>query len=505
MGKGTFTRRTVVKTGAGAAVAGALGFADSAEARRRRRHHRSKHRRKAPSARSADVIVVGAGISGLTAARKVAAKGKSVLVLEARGRVGGRMLNHDIGGGHVTELGAQFIGPTQDHMYALSREVGVDFFDCYDSGLDLYYSGGTKQPYSDQLPTGTAPATLAPEIAAVVAQLDQMSTQVPVDSPWTAPSAADWDSQTLYTFLKNNSVTPQFMGVASAATEAIFGCEPREISLLFTLFYIAASGNEQNQGTFERNFNTRGGAQQQRFVGGSQQVPLRVAQALGRSVVLNTPVRRIVQSSGGVTVYSDNATFAGKRVIVAIPPPLAGRIQYSPALPPLRDQLTQRMPMGTLMKAEAIYDRPFWRDDGYTGQVVSDVGPAKVTFDNSPPDGSVGVLMGFIGGTEARGFLSKSPGEPRSAALQSFANYFGDKAKSPRDFVLQNWASETWTRGCPVSVLPPGVLLDFGPALRAPVGAVHWAGTETSTYWNGYMDGAVRAGERTADEVLAEI
>jgi monoamine oxidase len=494
---GRFTRRTIIGATAGAAAAGALAQVDVAAAKKKK--PKRKPRRKA------DVVVVGAGLSGLTAARQLVAKGKSVIVLEARARVGGRMLNHDIGGGNVTELGAQFVGPTQDHMLKLSDQMGVGRFDAYDEGLNLYYSNGTKTPFSDQLPTGSAPAQVGAEAAAVVAQLDQMSTQVPVDAPWTSPNATDWDSQTLYTYLKNNSASPQFMGVASAATESIFGAEPREISLLYTLFYIAASGNEQNPGTFERNFNTRGGAQQQRFRGGSQLVPLRMAKALGKRVVLKTPVYKIDHGPGAVHVHTDKGTYTCKRVIVAIPPPLAARIEYTPRLSPLRDQLTQRMGMGTLMKAEAIYDKPFWRDDGLTGQCISDVGPAKVTFDNSPPDGSKGVLMGFIGGHEARFLAKASAAEQQKAALQSFANYFGDKAKSPREFVKFNWSEEVWTRGCPVSVLGPGTLLDFGPALREPQGKVHWAGTETSTYWNGYMDGAVRAGERAAAEVVARI
>jgi monoamine oxidase len=491
-----FTRRTAI---AGAAAAAALAQVEVADAAKRKKHKR----RKPKPPRRADVIVVGAGLSGLTAARQIAFKGKSVIVLEARNRVGGRMLNHDIGGGHVTELGAQFVGPTQDHIIGLADQLKVDRFDTYDTGLNVYYTNGSRQTFSDTLPTGAAPAQVAPEAALAVAQLDQMSTQVPVDAPWESSNAVDWDSQTLYTWLKNNTFSQQFMGVAEAATQAIFGAEPREISLLYTLFYIAASGNESNPGTFERNFNTRGGGQAQRFVGGSQLVPLKMAQALGRRVRLNSPVRRIVQTRTGVRVDTDKLSYSGKQVIVAVPPPIAGRIIYEPGLSALRDQLTQRMPMGSLMKAEAVYDKPFWRDQGYTGQAISDVGPIKATFDNSPPDGSVGVLMGFIGGTEARQLTQKSPADQQAAALQSFANYFGDQAKSPKDYVQFNWTTERWNRGCPVSVLAPGTLLDFGEAIRRPEGRIHWAGTETATYWNGYMDGAVRAGERAAAEALA--
>src|SRR4051794_7983136 len=226
-----FTRRTAI---AGAAAVAALGAADTADARKRK----PRKPKKRGLTRRADVIVVGAGLAGLTAARQILFKGKSVIVLEARKRVGGRMLNHDIGGGHVTELGAQFVGPTQDHIISLADQLKVGRFDAYDTGQNIYYTNGSKFTFSDALPTGAAPVQVAPEAALIVAQLDQMSTSVPVDSPWTAPNATEWDSQTLHTWLKNNSVSPQIMGVASAATEAIFGAEPREISLLFTLFYI---------------------------------------------------------------------------------------------------------------------------------------------------------------------------------------------------------------------------------------------------------------------------
>jgi monoamine oxidase len=199
---------------------------------------------------------------------------------------------------------------------------------------------------------------------------------------------------------------------------------------------------------------------------------------------------------------SDSVTVNAQQVIVAVPPALAARIQYDPALPPLRDQLMQHMPQGSLMKFEAVYPQPFWRSSGLTGQAVSENGPIKVTFDTSPPDGKPGILMGFIGGHEARVWQSKSASERRAAALQNLANYFGDQALSPSSVIEFNWSAEVWNRGCPVAVLAPGTLIDFGTALRKPVGRIHWAGTETSTYWNGYMDGAVRSGERAAGEVL---
>ena len=463
-------------------------------------------RRTEASTHHADVVVVGAGLAGLTAARIIANAGRSVVVLEARDRVGGRTLNHTLSNGGYAELGGMFTGPTQDRIQQLATSVGVDTYPTYNTGNSVFVGGdGRREVYPTNTPLGNAPVDplVAGDIMLAVLQLDQMSQSVPVDSPWTAANAETLDRQTLDQWLRSNTTgTDEFMSVTSAATEAIFGAEPRDLSLLYTLFYIAASGNESNPGTFERNFNTAGGAQESRFVGGAHTISQRVADQLGRSVVLNRPVSRIVQTGNGVTVYSDRVKTKAQRVIVAIPPALAQRIDFDPQLPPLRDQLMQHMPQGTLIKFEAVYPTPFWRAAGLNGQAVSEIGPAKTTFDVSPQDGSYGVLMGFIGGHEARYWETQPSADLAAAALQNFASYFGNQALSPSEVVQFHWSQEKWNRGCPVAVLGPGTLLDFGAALRVPCGLVHWAGTETSTYWNGYMDGAVRSGERAAAEVL---
>jgi monoamine oxidase len=495
------TRRGLIGTGAAAAGAGVLSRLPGAEAA-------PKPPKGSGGNRRVDAVVVGAGFAGLTTALRLAAAGKSVTVLEARDRVGGRVLNADIGGGEITERGGTFAGPTQDHILKLASDFGVEKFDTYDTGDNVYVREGNRSTYSDTGPTGTAPPDplLLPDITLVVTELDQMSTEVPVDAPWSSPRAAEWDGQTLESWVRQNSVTPQFRDeLVPTATRPIFGAEPRELSLLFTLFYIAASGNEQNPGTFERNFNTRDGAQMWRFQGGSQVIVERIAQQLGNRVVLSEPVSRITQRQDKVTVESRTLKLDAKRVVVAVPPTLAGRIAYEPVLPFDRDQLTQRLPQGTLTKVAAVYDRPFWRDDGLTGMAVCTDGYVSATFDDSPQNGSLGAIFGFVGGDRSRAFNQLSDADRRQAVLAQFAQFFGSAAANPINYIETNWASEAWSRGCPVGIAGPGLLTAYGPALRAPVGRIHWAGTETSTYWNGYMDGAVRSGERAAAEVLAEL
>ena len=505
------TRRGLI---AGAAVAGAAAALPAgAEAARHKRKHskHSKPKRQTSSSASqtADVIVVGAGFAGLTAARDVVKAGKSVIVLEARDRVGGRVLNHDLGNGVWSERGGTFVGPTQDHLYALAKEYGVGTFPTFDDGNDVYVIDGSRGTYSDTGPAGTAPPDplILPEITLDVMELDNMATSIAVDAPWQAASAADWDGQTLETWIKNNSVTPRFRDLIPVATRPIFGAEPRELSLLFVLFYIASSGNETNQGTFERNFDTRGGAQQERFIGGSQTICLKMAADLGASVMLSQPVRRIEQDSTGVTVVADGVTARGKQVVVAVPPTLAGRIDYQPLLPMARDQLTQRYGQGALTKVAAVYDTPFWRDQGLNGTAVSTDGLVSATFDDSPPgpNPKPGIIFGFVGGDACRKYATLSQNDRQSQVLSEFATFFGPQALKPNAYFDMLWAEEQWSRGCPVGIPAPGALLAYGHALREPVGRIHWAGTETSTFWNGYMDGAVRSGERAAREALAEL
>ena len=498
------TRRTLI--GTAAAAAGTATLPAEADARRHAHHehkHRAERRRRTPH--RADVIVVGAGLAGLTAARTVEASGRSAVVVEARDRVGGRTLNHHLGSGKVIEVGGQWIGPTQDHLAALARELGIGTFKTYNDGNYLFYESGKLTPYSPTGPFGAVPPDLTADaqLEAVLAELDANAKTVPLEAPWTAPNAGTWDVETFETYKQQHTLGSGATSLLDLAVEAVWACEPRDISLLFALFYIHSAGNETTPGTIERLINTAGGAQESRFVGGSQLISIEMAKALGKRVVLSSPVRRIIQSRTGVTVHTDTQTFHGKTAIVTGPPSLTGLIRYEPLLPPLRAQLLQRFPQGSAIKVEASYPHPFWREAGLAGQVTSDTGPIKLTFDNSPPDGSPGVMLGFVEGHDARVFMQLPPGERRAQAIGCFVRYFGSQAANPTGYVEMNWATEQWTRGCYGGFTPPGVLTDYGPWIRAPFGRIHWAGSETSDYWNGYMDGAVRSGQRAAAEALA--
>lgn len=452
----------------------------------------------APVTRDVDLVVVGAGLAGLAAARDAVAAGSSVLVLEARDRVGGRVLNEDIGGGHVVEVGGQWIGPTQERLAALARELDVDTFPTWSEGENLIEYGGRLRRYTGSIPR-INPLVLV-EVERAHRRLNRLARRVPLEAPWEAPGAARLDGQTAATWMRRNLASRPARMLLELGIEAVWAAQPEDISLLHILFYIHSAGS------LERLLDTEGGAQQDRFVGGSQLVPIRMAERLGdERMSLDSPVRTIRHADDGVTVEADGVTVRAKHAVVAVPPTLASRIAYDPPLPGFRDQLTQRMPLGTVAKCMAIYDEPFWRREGLSGQGASDTGPVKLTFDNSPPAGSPGVLLGFLEGRRARELGRLPAAERRGAVIDCLARLFGPRARQPGAYVERLWAEEQWSRGCYGCHMPTGAWTSYGPALRAPIGRLHWAGAEYATVWNGYMDGAVRSGERAAKEALARL
>jgi monoamine oxidase len=305
---------------------------------------------------AAGVLVVGAGLAGLVAARELRAAGQAVLVLEARDRVGGRVVNEDIGGGKIVEMGGQWAGPTQDQLLALATELDVATFPTCDTGKKVLHFNGRRGTYTGTIPR-INPLVLA-DVGQAQARLEALARKVPTDAPWAAAGAGKLDSQTFETWIRRNTASTSARMLLTLAAEAVFAAEPGDLSLLHVLFYSHAGGS------FQRLIDTTGGAQQDRFVGGSALIAERLAAELDGLVRLAAPVSRIEVRGDTVTATTPAGQFEGRQVIVTVPPLLAGRIEYEPALPPWREQLTQRTPMGSVIKCQVIYDEPFWRQEG---------------------------------------------------------------------------------------------------------------------------------------------
>lgn len=448
-------------------------------------------------AEAADVLVVGAGLAGLAAARDLVAAGRSVLVLEARDRVGGRVVSQDIGDGKIVEMGGEYAGPTQDRVYALAADLGVTTFPTYDTGRKVLHFNGKRATYTGGIPR-ISPLVLA-DIGRAQARLEALARKVPAEAPWTAAGAEQLDGQTFQSWMRRNALGKGARTLLALGVEAVFAAEPGDISLLHMLFYVHAAGS------FQRLIDTTGGAQQDRFTGGSALLAERLAARLGDVVRLSAPVGRIEVRGDAVTATTPAGSFEARRVVVSVPPHLAGRIEYSPALPSAREQLTQRTPMGSVIKCQVIYDEPFWRKDGLSGQATGDGTGTRVVFDNSPPEGSPGILLAFVEGDEARRLGRESLPARRQVVVDSLVRYFGPRAANPEAFLELDWQQEKWSGGCYGTLFGPNVWTRYGPALREPACLIHWAGTQTSPVWTGYMDGAIRSGERAAAEVLAAL
>jgi len=452
-----------------------------------------------PSNLEADVIIVGAGLSGMIAARKVLDAGLTPLVLEADERVGGRILTQEVLPGIPVELGAQWIGDTHERMFRLAAELGVETFPQYDEGETSYELVGSGVLRENEFHRRFAPELK--ELELVLRRLDVLATAVPVEAPWLAPRAAEWDAITAGTWYDAQGLSPVARTLLEICTVGILAVPTAEVSFLHLLFTIQTCGV-----TSELFAESEGGAQTARFIGGTGEIPRRLAALITDHIVLNVPVQLIEHTADSVTVYCRGGLVArGRRVIVALSPTLAGRIMYDPPLPGIRDQLTQRLPNGSAMKAFFIYDEPFWRADGFNGQLISDVGPARMSNDTCIPGNDHGVILLFLEGEQARTYGRIPEADRREALTAELVRHFGSAAAKPEFYVDGEWSDRQWTRGCYNANHGPHVWTTYGPALTTPIGVIHWASTDTATDWSAYMEGAVDAGERAAEATIAEL
>ena len=440
-----------------------------------------------------DVVVIGAGLAGLMAARELTRAGFDTVICEGRDRVGGRTLSDTLAGVTV-DRGASFVGPTQDAVLKLAAELGCPTEPTYCEGANLIRWRGKVRSYPGTIPKLGLIGLL--DIGRIRWQFGRVAAEVSITEPWASPNAAKLDSMSLAGWLRSIRATASSRDLMSVMTRVSWGAEPDELSMLHVVRYVKAAGG------LDRMLDVPGGAQQDHFPGGSHQMALALAAELGDRIRLGSIVSRIEWSEDAVAVTSTGGVVEARRAILAIAPAQRLDIDIAPSLPIKYQQLSQRWPQGALTKSYAAYRTPFWRAKGLSGQAMSDEGPVFLTFDVSPGDEGPGILLAF---TDPKGFDALPPEQRRQTVLAGFAAIFGDEAYDAIDYLDQRWGAETFAPGGPTAAVPPGSWTEFGRLLRAPFGPLHWAGTETADEWTGFMDGAIRSGQRAAREVAAAL
>ena len=444
---------------------------------------------------SVDVCVVGAGFAGLAAAHAVKATGRTVMVLEARDRVGGRTLTIPLTGGGWVDEGGQWVGAGHDRFYHWIKTTGKTTYPSPNFGESIVFGPALKKHTRVGDDWSVLPGYA--RVEAIKAKLSKMADSIDPAAPWTHPQARAWDGITMAAWLAQN-VKEQNLREFLVGDMSYACASPEQISVLSFLSLVKQCVSFDKLNGFED------AAQQDRVVGGTQPVAIGMAELLGaNNIRLKSPVRRVRWTDTEATVSTDAVDVKARHVIFAGPPSLMGAIEFAPSLPMARAQITQHWPQGTVIKVAMIYSSPFWREQGLSGGSLDYSAMISETADSSTPEGhgTAGILTGFIYTDQARAASLLPAQERRQKILAEMAMRFGDKALTPEKIIEMSWSTQVWTRGCYGGYLAPGATVLFKSAVRDAVGPFHWAGTETSPVWPTFIEGAIRSGERAAGEI----
>ena len=443
-----------------------------------------------------DVVVIGAGAAGLTAANTLRKAGLSVAVLEARDRVGGRLWTDEIDGA-MLEIGGQWVSPDQDALIDTVAELGLETFSRYREGDSVYVGpDGVAHRFTGEMFPVSAETERV--IAEITERLDAMVAEIDPDRPWAHEKAAEWDRVSWDAWLRAQTDDDEAVRNLAFATGSAMLTKPTHtFSLLQSLLMAASAGSYSH--LVDADFIL-----DKRVVGGLQQVPILLAERLGEDVLLNQPVRTLEWGETGVTAIADTTTVRARFVIIALAPNLYSRISYVPPLPRLQHQMHQHLSMGFVIKVHAVYETPFWRAKGLSGTAFSPYELSHEAYDNTNHDDERGTLVGFVSDQTADDLFRLSAEERKERILESLSHYYGPEAKDPVVYYESDWGSEEWTRGAYAASFDLGGLARYGADLRTPVGPIHFACSDLAGAGYQHVDGAIRMGREAAAHIIEE-